>query len=404
MEKEIRFKCPVANKCGGCQLSMLSYQEQLDAKKAQVDELLRPFCRVEPIIGMEDPFHYRNKTHAVLAGDRRGNVISGVYRAGTHDVVPVEHCLIENEKADEIIGTIRNLMKSFRIAPYNEDTRQGFLRHILIRTGHVSKQILVVLVAASPVFPSKNNFVKALIKAHPEITSIVLNINDRSTSMVLGKREMTLYGAGFIEDTLCGKIFRISPQSFYQINSVQTEKLYGKAIEYAQLTGKETLLDAYCGIGTIGLACADKCRELIGVELNPAAVKDAISNAKRNKIAHARFTCDDAGRFMLRMAAQKQHLDVLMMDPPRAGSDENFLRAVCTLKPARVVYISCNPETLARDLKYLTTHGYRAAKATPVDMFPCTEHVEAVVLLSREKADDYVRISVHTKDLKTSMN
>ena len=383
MEKEIRFKCPVANKCGGCQMGNLSYQEQLDAKKAQVDELLRPFCRVEPIIGMEDPFHYRNKTHAVLAGDRRGNITSGVYRAGTHDVVPVEHCLIENEKADEIIGTIRGLMKSFRIQPYNEDTRQGFLRHILIRTGYVSGQILVVLVAASPVFPSKNNFVKALLKAHPEITSVVLNINDRATSMVLGKREMTLYGAGFIEDTLCGKVFRISPQSFYQINSVQTEKLYGKAIEYAQLTGKETLLDAYCGIGTIGLACADKCRELIGVELNPAAVKDAISNAKRNKIAHARFTCDDAGRFMLRMAAQKQHLDVLMMDPPRAGSDENFLRAVCTLKPARVVYISCNPETLARDLKYLTTHGYRAAKATPVDMFPCTEHVEAVVLLTR---------------------
>jgi len=383
MEKEIRFTCPVASKCGGCQMGKLSYREQLDAKKAWVDELLRPFCRVEPIIGMEDPFHYRNKTHAVLAGDRRGNVISGVYRAGTHDVVPVEHCLIENEKADEIIGTIRNLMKSFRIVPYNEDTRQGFLRHILIRTGHVSKQILVVLVAATPVFPSKNNFVKALLKAHPEITSIVLNINDRSTSMVLGKREMTLHGAGFIEDTLCGKVFRISPQSFYQINSVQTEKLYSKAIEYAALTGKETLLDAYCGIGTIGLSCADKCKELIGVELNPAAVKDAAFNAKRNKVTHARFTCDDAGRFMLRMAAQKQHLDVLMMDPPRAGSDENFLSAVCTLMPPRVVYISCNPETLARDLKYLTTHGYRAIKATPVDMFPCTEHVETVVLLTR---------------------
>ena len=387
MEKEIRFHCPLANKCGGCQTSKLSYREQLDAKKAWVDELLRPFCRVEPIIGMEDPFHYRNKTHAVLAGDRRGNIISGVYRAGTHDVVPVEHCLIENEKADEIIGTIRKLMKSFRIAPYNEDTRQGFLRHILIRTGHVSGQILVVLVAASPVFPSKNNFVKALLKAHPEITSIVLNINDRSTSMVLGKRDVPLYGAGFIEDTLCGKVFRISPQSFYQINSVQTEKLYNKAIEYAQLTGKETLLDAYCGIGTIGLACADKCKQLIGVELNPAAVKDAAFNAKRNKVTHASFTCDDAGRFMLRMAAQKQHLDVLMMDPPRSGSDENFLSAACTLKPARVVYISCNPETLARDLKYLTTHGYRAVKATPVDMFPCTDHVESVVLLVAEKAE-----------------
>ena len=294
MEKEIRFTCPVASKCGGCQMGKLSYREQLDAKKAWVDELLRPFCRVEPIIGMEDPFHYRNKTHAVLAGDRRGNVISGVYRAGTHDVVPVEHCLIENEKADEIIGTIRNLMKSFRIVPYNEDTRQGFLRHILIRTGHVSKQILVVLVAATPVFPSKNNFVKALLKAHPEITSIVLNINDRSTSMVLGKREMTLHGAGFIEDTLCGKVFRISPQSFYQINSVQTEKLYSKAIEYAALTGKETLLDAYCGIGTIGLSMADSAKEVIGIEIVEEAVKRAAENAARNGIEHARFYCGDA--------------------------------------------------------------------------------------------------------------
>ena len=181
MEKEIRFTCPVASKCGGCQMGKLSYREQLDAKKAWVDELLRPFCRVEPIIGMEDPFHYRNKTHAVLAGDRRGNIISGVYRAGTHDVVPVEHCLIENEKADEIIGTIRSLMKSFRIQPYNEDTKQGFLRHILIRTGHVSGQILVVLVAASPVFPSKNNFVKALLKALAE------------TVQEAGKEYITIY-------------------------------------------------------------------------------------------------------------------------------------------------------------------------------------------------------------------
>ena len=385
MEREIRFKCPVAARCGGCQMEKLTYREQLDVKKAWVDELLRPYCRVEPIIGMEDPFHYRNKTHAVLAGDRRGNIISGVYRMGTHDVVPVEHCLIENEKADEIIGTIRKLMKSFKIRPYREDARQGLMRHVLVRTGHVTGQIMVVLVAAKPVLPGKNEFIKALLAAHPEITTVVLNVNDRATSMVLGKREIVLYGKGYIEDELCGKIFRISPQSFYQVNSVQTEKLYRKAIEYAQLTGKETLLDAYCGIGTIGLSCADQCAKLIGVELNPAAVKDAGVNAQRNKIGHARFTCDDAGRFMLRMAAEGRKLDVLMMDPPRAGSDENFLRAVCTLMPSRVVYISCNPVTLARDLKVLTTHGYRAVKATPVDMFPCTEHVETVVLMSREQ-------------------
>lgn len=383
MEKEIRFTCPVASKCGGCQMGKLSYREQLDAKKAWVDELLRPFCRVEPIIGMEDPFHYRNKTHAVLAGDRRGNVISGVYRAGTHDVVPVEHCLIENEKADEIIGTIRNLMKSFRIVPYNEDTRQGFLRHILIRTGHVSKQILVVLVAATPVFPSKNNFVKALLKAHPEITSIVLNINDRSTSMVLGKREMTLHGAGFIEDTLCGKVFRISPQSFYQINSVQTEKLYSKAIEYAALTGKETLLDAYCGIGTIGLIAAGGAKEVLGVEKNRDAVRDAIANAKRNKIRNAWFSPGDAGVAMEELAKEGEELDVVFMDPPRSGSDERFLHSLLTAKPERIVYISCGPDTLARDLEILTEGGYHVRRIQPVDMFPHTEHIETVVLLTK---------------------
>lgn len=386
MEKEIRFRCPVAAKCGGCQLGRMSYGEQLDAKKAWVDELLRPFCRVEPIIGMEDPFHYRNKTHAVLAGDRRGNVISGVYRMGTHEVVPVEHCLIENELADRIIGTVRRLMVSFKIRPYREDARQGLLRHVLVRTAHVTGQVMVVLVAAKPVLPCKNDFVKALLAAHPEITTVVLNVNDRATSMVLGKRDIVLYGPGAIEDELCGKTFRISPQSFYQVNSVQAEKLYRKAIEYAGLTGRETLLDAYCGTGTIGLCAADRCARLIGVELNPAAVRDAVYNAQRNRIGHARFHCDDAGRFLLRMAAEKRPLDVLMMDPPRAGSDENFLSAVCTLRPARVVYISCNPVTLARDLKYLTTHGYRALRATPVDVFPCTEHVETVVLLQNSRA------------------
>lgn len=383
MEKEIRFQCPVASRCGGCQLGRMSYREQLDAKQAWVNELLRPYCRVEPMIGMEDPFHYRNKTHAVLAGDRRGNVFSGVYRRGTHEVVPVEHCLIENELADRIIGTVCRLMRSFKIRPYREDARQGLLRHVLVRTAHVTGQVMVVLVSAKPLLPCKNDFVKALLAAHPEITTIVLNVNDRATSMVLGKRDIVLYGPGAIEDELCGRTFRISPQSFYQVNAIQTEKLYRKAIEYAGLTGKETLLDAYCGTGTIGLCAADRCAKLIGVELNPAAVRDAAHNAQRNGIEHARFFCDDAGRFMLRMAAEKRPLDVLLMDPPRAGSDENFLRAVCTLRPARVVYISCNPATLARDLKTLTAHGYRALRATPVDMFPCTEHVETVVLMSR---------------------
>ena len=384
MGGEIRFACPVASRCGGCQMAHLPYAEQLRRKQAWVRELLSPFCPVEDIVGMENPFHYRNKTHAVLAGDRSGNVISGVYRMGTHQVVPVDKCLIQNEKADAIIATVRRLLREFKIRPYREDARAGLMRHILIRTARATGQILVVLVAVQPILPRKNDFVRALLAAHPEITSVVLNVNDRATSMVLGKRDIVLYGPGTIEDVLCGKTFRISPQSFYQVNSEQTERLYARALDYAGLRGTETVLDAYCGIGTIGLCAADRCARLIGVELNPAAVKDATWNAGRNRVRNAKFYCADAGRFLLRMAEARQPLDVLFMDPPRSGSDENFLRAVCTLAPKRVVYISCNPTTLARDLAYLTKHGFRALRATPVDMFPCTEHVETVVLLGRE--------------------
>ena len=257
----------------------------------------------------------------------------------------------------------------------------------------------MVLVAVQPILPRKNDFVRALLAAHPEITSVVLNVNDRATSMVLGKRDIVLYGPGTIEDVLCGKTFRISPQSFYQVNSEQTERLYARALDYAGLQGTETVLDAYCGIGTIGLCAADRCARLIGVELNPAAVKDATWNAGRNRVRNAKFYCADAGRFLLRMAEARQPLDVLFMDPPRSGSDENFLRAVCTLAPKRVVYISCNPTTLARDLAYLTKHGFRALRATPVDMFPCTEHVETVVLLSQQKPDDIVRVGLDLDEL-----
>ena len=398
MGEEIRFRCPVAACCGGCQMEKMSYAQQLASKQDWVRDLLRPYCRVDRILGMENPFHYRNKTHAVIASDKRGNVISGVYRMGTHQVVPVDDCLIENEKADEIIRTIRSMLASFKIRPYREDTRSGLIRHVLVRTGHISGQIMVVLVAAQPILPRKNDFVAELLRRHPEITTVVLNVNDRATSMVLGKRDIVLYGEGYIEDTLCGKIFRISPQSFYQVNSVQTEVLYNKALEYAGLTGREVLFDAYCGIGTIGITASDRCAKVIGVELNPEAVKDAARNAQRNRAGNGRVHCDDAGRFLTRMAAENRRCDVLMMDPPRSGSDEKFLRAVCTMAPPRVVYISCNPVTLARDLAFLTRHGYRALRATPVDMFPATEHVETVCLLVRRNGM-HINVDVNVDEM-----
>ena len=392
--REIRWNCPAAAKCGGCQLTRLSYAEQLQWKQQRVAELLDGICEVRPILGMDDPFHYRNKVHAVLAVDKAGKPISGVYAMGTHRVVPVRHCLIEDCRADRIIQTIVAMLPAYKLRIYNEYTHRGFLRHILIRTGHVTGQIMVVLVATSLEFPGKKAFVQELIQRHPEITTVVLNCNQRETSMVLGTKEITLYGEGYMEDELCGKRFRISPQSFYQVNAKQCELLYRTAIDAAQLTGAETLLDAYCGTGTIGLCASDGCKQLIGVELNADAIRDAKENARRNGVENARFLCDDAGRFMQKLAKEGNAPDVVMMDPPRAGSDQKFLQSLLMLKPKRVVYVSCNPETLARDLRVLVDGGYRAEWATPVDMFPGTEHVETVVLLSHKKADSYIHIDV----------
>ena len=361
----------------------MPYKQQLEQKQKNVQKLLKPFCKTEKIIGMEDPFHYRNKVHAVFGHKKDGTVISGTYEEGTHFIVPVDECLIEDQRADAIIRDIRDLLKSFKIKTYNEDTGYGLFRHVLIRTGFHSGQVMVVLVLGSPILPSKNNFVKALRKLHPEITTIILNVNGQKTSMILGEKETVLYGKGYIEDQLCGLTFRISSKSFYQINPVQTERLYGKAIELAGLTGKERVVDAYCGIGTIGLIASSRAKEVISVELNRDAVRDAIVNAKRNGIKNVRFYQNDASVFMSQMAEAGESADVVFMDPPRSGSDEKFMSSVIQLNPHKIVYISCDPYTQARDLKYFTKHRYKAVTAVPVDMFPATNHVEVVCCLHR---------------------
>ena len=391
--------CPVLNLCGGCQLLDMEYAKQLDFKQKQVEELLKGLCPVKPIIGMKDPFHYRNKIHAVFDRDKKGNIISGIYEENTHHVVPVEKCLIENQKADEIIGTIRGMLKSFKIRTYDEDTGFGLLRHVLIRKGFSTGEIMVVLVTASPVFPSKNNFVKALREKHPEITTIVQNINGRGTSMVLGDKEHVLYGKGYIVDELCGCRFRISSKSFYQVNSVQTEILYEKALSLSGLTGRELVVDAYCGIGTIGIIASKAAGKVIGVELNQGAVRDAVNNAKMNGIDNIRFYCNDAGRFLVNMAEQGENADVVIMDPPRSGSTEEFMDAVGKLGAGKVVYVSCNPETLARDVRYMKKLGYRAVEAWPVDMFPGTVHVETVCLLSKLNAKQHIEVDLSMDEL-----
>lgn len=381
----VKGACPHIRDCGGCRILKQSYEAELMEKQKTVENLLKSYCKVEPIIGMKDPNHYRDKVHVVFDHDRKGNPISGVYEEGTHRVIPIERCLIHNKKADEIIATIRGMLKSFKIKTYDEDTGYGLLRHVLIRTGYASGEIMVVLVLGSPILPSKNNFTKALLKVHPEITTIVINVNDKKTSMVLGEKEQVIYGKGYIEDSLCGKVFRISPKSFYQVNPAQTEILYGKAIEIAGLSGSETIIDAYCGTGTIGIIASDHVKKVIGVELNKDAVKDANINAKRNGATNIEFYLNDAGDFMSQLAAQNETVDIVFMDPPRTGSNEKFMDALAFLKPKKVVYVSCNPVTLERDLKYLTKKGYKAERAIPVDMFPWTEHVETCCLLYKVK-------------------
>ena len=390
----IQEKCPYVEKCGACHMGQTTYEEELIAKKELVESYIGKYCRnIHDVAGMYYPFHYRNKVHAVF-GRLKDEVIAGTYSEGTHTIVPIDNCLIEDAQASAIIKTVTELVKSFKIWIYNEDTGRGVLRHVLVRKGMSTKQIMVVLVTACPEFPHKNNFVAELRKRHPEITTIVQNINEANTTMVLGERNKPLYGEGYIEDVLCGLRFRISPNSFYQVNSAQTQVLYKKAIQAAGLTGKETVVDAYCGIGTIGMAMASKAGKVLGIELNCDAVKDAKANAKRNNLNNIHFVAADATEYLTSMAQEGAKADVVVMDPPRSGSTEEFIQAVAQLAPKRVVYVSCNPETLGRDLESFKKVKYRAVEAWPVDMFGWTNHVETVVLLSHKKADSYIHIDV----------
>ena len=391
-------RCAVSGQCGSCSYSCMPYEEQLQKKQKRMEKLLGEFGKAEPILGMADPYHYRNKVHHVFGHTKAGDIISGCYEPNSHRIVNVDECLIEDEKCQQIIRTIRKLCRSFKIKTYNEDTGYGLLRHVLVRRGFKSGEIMVVLVLSSQVLPGKNNFVKALLSEHPEITTIVLNVNDKETSMVLGDFEKSLYGPGAIKDELCGKTFRISPASFYQVNPVQTEVLYGEAIKLSGLTGKETVIDAYCGIGTIGICASEKAGKVIGIELNPAAVRDAKINAKENGIRNISFVTADATKWIKDYNGKA---DVIFMDPPRTGSTPEFIKAAAGLDPEKIVYISCGPDTLARDLKEFGKLGYQPSVIRPVDMFPLTEHVETVCLLSntqKKKKESYITLDVEMDD------
>ena len=392
-------QCPYVARCGACHIGEKSYEEELAQKKEYVIRHIGKYCsQIHDVAGMYYPYHYRNKVHAVF-GKIKEEVVAGTYAEGTHTLVPVSGCLIEDAQASAIIQTAAQLIQSFKLWVYNEDTRRGLMRHILVRKGASTKQIMVVLVTAAAEFPHKNHFVAELRRRHPEITTIVQNINDKQTTMVLGDREKTLYGQGFIEDVLMGLRFRISPSSFYQVNSAQTQVLYKKAVQAAALTGREHVIDAYCGIGTIGMCMSAKAMHVTGIELNAQAVKDAKANAKRNNIKNMHFVAADATEYMTRMSQKGERADVIVMDPPRSGSTEAFVRAAASLKPSRIVYVSCEPETLGRDLAWFRREGYHAKEASPVDMFGFTECVESIVLLSKLKSDKYINVELEMDEL-----
>lgn len=374
--------CIYKDKCGGCQYQGVDYVKQLNDKQLKIEQLFKDY-EVERIIGMDNPFHYRHKVFATFASSKQRKVTCGIYEENSHRVVPMEDCLIQNEKANKILITLCEIATKMRISPYNEDKKIGILRHAYLRVGYHTNEILLVLVLGNRVFPGRKEFIAKLRQLHPEITTCLTNINIKQTSMVLGDQENVLFGKGTIQDILCNVRFQISSQSFYQVNPEQTEKLYAKAIEMAEITNNDSVLDAYCGIGTISLIAAKDAKEVIAVEVNKTAVRDAIFNAKLNSINNAKFIAKDATEFMYDFASTKNKIDVTFIDPPRAGSDEKFLLALATLKPSKIVYVSCNPVTQKRDVSYLKTKGYKVVKIQPVDMFPFTEHVECVIGLCR---------------------
>ena len=380
----IQPRCPVCTSCGGCQFQQLNYHAQLAFKKNKVKNAFLRTAKmdveVNDVISMEDPYFYRNKIQMPVGKDRFGKIVTGFYKANSHDIVPIEKCYIEDERSAPILKTIRELMKEIRIEPYDEDKRTGVIRHILIRASFYKKQIMVVIVTNVNSFPGQRNFVNALTSKHPEITTIVQNINKRDTNVILGNYENILYGKGFIEDSLLGINYQISSKSFYQINPRQTEKLYTTAIKAANLSKEDIVFDAYTGIGTIAILAAKHAKHVIGVEIVNQAIRDAIRNAKHNGVNNIEFHANDVSDYMDLMAHNKQSIDVLFMDPPRKGADERFLKSVLTLKPKKIIYISCEPETLARDIKLLSAK-YNIESIQPVDMFPQTHHVETVVLL-----------------------
>lgn len=396
------MKCPLSGQCGGCQLQDLSYEEQLREKQRFAERQLGQYAPIAPILGMKDPYHYRTKVQAAFGQDRKGNVISGIYSLGSHYLVSVHDCMLEDRVADSILSTIRSLANKLGIPAYDEDLQTGVLRHALIKRSSSTGQVMVVLVTASTYFKGRDLLVEGLVSKHPQIKSIMLNLNTEHTSMVLSDlEEKLLYGKTYIEDELCGLTFTISAKSFYQVNQTQAAVLYRSAIRMARLQSTDKVIDAYCGTGTIGLIAASMSGcSVLGIESSQQAVDNAIHNAQVNRIDNAEFVCADASAYLKELAKAKEKFDAVFLDPPRAGSDERFLAAMLKLEPRQIVYVSCNAETLDRDLRYIISNSsYYVRGIQPVDMFPFSSHVETVVLLGRENVDSHISVKLDADKL-----
>ncbi len=378
----IQPRCGVCTACGGCQFQQLNYPAQLEYKTNKVKTCFKRYkldnVKVNDCIGMDDPYNYRNKIQVPIGRDPHGHIVTGFYRNGTHKIIPIDECHIEDKRASSIINEFKRLIKDFRYEPYNEDNRSGLFRHILIRTSYHYDEIMVTLVTTVDEFKGKNNFVKEFIKRCPSIKTIVQNVNPRDTNVILGEKERILFGSGTIKDSILGVDFIISSKSFFQVNPIQVEKLYQTAIDYAELKDSDDVFDAYCGIGTISLIASKYVRHVLGVEIVKDAIKDANKNKKLNGITNADFICDDAGNAIEKLLDKGKHFDVVFVDPPRKGLDDKFINSLLNVKPKKIIYVSCDPETLARDVAILSKE-YVIDKIQPVDMFPMTHHVETVI-------------------------
>ena len=402
----IPVDCAVAGPCGGCSLRHLDYAAELRAKQESVADAFRRIGGLDvPVLdALPSPEvdRYRNKVQFPVGRDKDGAPCIGFYAGRTHRIVPCPDCKLQPGVLNDIGNTLCAFFAAHGIQPYDEERGKGLVRHIFLRRGAHSGQIMVCLVCTRPKLPHSDELVALLREKFRDIATILINVNAKKTNVILGEESVTLYGPGCIEDTLCGVPVRLGPLSFYQVNTLAAERLYGVAAEYAQLEPDDVLLDLYCGMGTIGLSMANHCRELIGVEIIPEAIDSAKANAVRMGdavAAKSRFFCADAGEAAARLAAEGLRPDVIMLDPPRKGCDETTLSAVVQMSPRRVVYVSCNPSTAARDAAWLGQHGYRAEKVQPVDLFPRTKHVEAVLLLTKLNVERHIEVDVSMDEL-----